>query len=350
MNRHHDGSDGSICDVPGIRVGHATIDDGPTGCTVILAPDRGAVAGVDVRGAAPGTRETDLLRPECSVERVHAILLSGGSAYGLDAATGVMRFLESSGIGYAMRSALVPIVPAAVIYDLGLGDGRVRPDAALGEAACRAATVAAPTEGSVGAGAGATVGKLFGPGGAMKGGIGTASARLESGATIGALVVVNALGDVVGEDGRILAGARDAEGWLATRTRAERSSTGVGSTRAQGAVGENTTIGLVATDLALDKAGATRLAQAAHDGLARATRPAHTAFDGDTFFALSTSAQDGRTWPVPADVTGLAADLVALAIRRAVRAASGRAGVPGLADLAVADRQSDGRAGETRFT
>ncbi len=338
MSKPHQLSDGSICDVPGIRVGHATVEGGPTGCTVILCPDRGAVAGVDVRGAAPGTRETDLLRPECSVERVHAIVLTGGSAYGLDAATGVMQFLEARRIGYAMRSAVVPIVPAAVIYDLGIGDPRIRPDAALGGAACEAASSDAPAEGSVGAGAGATVGKLFGSLSAMKGGIGTASARLESGATLGALVVVNAVGDVVWEDGRVLAGAHDADGWLADRASASGHGAGglIGGT--ESVVGENTTIGLVATDLPLDKAGATRLAQAAHDGLARATRPAHTAFDGDTFIALSTSEQDGRTWPVPAAVTGLAADLMALAIRRAVRAARGLAGVPGLADLAATDR------------
>lgn len=335
MNGHDDATNGSICDVPGIRVGQATIDSGPTGCTVILCPEGGAVAGVDVRGAAPGTRETDLLRPECSVERIHAILLTGGSAYGLDAATGVMRFLESNGIGYAMRSAVVPIVPAAVIYDLGLGDARIRPDSALGEAACVAASPSAPAEGSVGAGAGATVGKLFGPGAAMKGGIGTASARLESGATLGALVVVNAVGDVVGEDGQILAGAHDADGWLAARSALRRPGLPVGTAGGQGAIGENTTIGLVATDLPLDKAGASRLALAAHDGLARAVRPAHTAFDGDTVFALSTSSEDGRVWPVPAAVTSLAADLVALAIRRAVRAAWGLAGVPGLADRAA---------------
>jgi L-aminopeptidase/D-esterase-like protein len=310
-------SDGSICDVPGIRVGQATDVRGPTGCTVILCPDYGAIAGVDVRGAAPGTRETDLLRPECTVERVHAILLTGGSAYGLDAATGVMRYLERNGVGFTMRSAVVPIVPAAVIFDLGLGDPRRRPDAAMGEAACEAASFAAPAEGSVGAGTGATVGKRLGRDGTLKGGIGTASARLDNGAVVGALVVVNAYGDVIGSDGRVLAGARSA----ARPADDER-----------GLAGSNTTIGVVATDLPLDKAGATRLAQAAHDGLARATNPAHTAFDGDTFFALSTAQGEGRTWPVPAAVTGITADLVASAIRRAVRAARGLAGVPGLAD------------------
>jgi L-aminopeptidase/D-esterase-like protein len=331
------GFDGSICDVPGIRVGHATIDDGPTGCTVVLVPDHGAVAGVDVRGAAPGTRETDVLRPECTVEWVHAILLTGGSAYGLDAATGVMRFLEARDIGYPMRAGVVPIVPAAVIFDLGLGNARIRPDAALGEAACLAASTAPPGEGSVGAGAGATIGKLFGPTSAMKGGIGTASAQLASGARVGVLVVVNAVGDVVGEDGSILAGAHDATGWLAGRQRMGRPGGSKSAASGGPVAGENTTIGVVATDLPLDKAGATRLAQVAHDGLARATRPAHTAFDGDTIFALSTAERAGRIWPVPAEATGLAADLVALAIRRAVRAAGGRAGVPGLLDRAKSD-------------
>jgi L-aminopeptidase/D-esterase-like protein len=306
--------DGSICDVPGILVGHATDEVGLTGCTVILC-EAGAIGGVDVRGAAPGTRETDLLRPESTVERVNAILLTGGSAFGLDAAAGIMRFLEERGAGYPVRSTVVPIVPGAVIFDLGLGDFRARPDAAVGLQACQSASAEPPAEGSVGAGTGATVGKIRGLASAMKGGVGTASVRVD-GSTIGALVVVNAVGDVVDENGAVLAGARqDAPDPHDTP-----------------AVGANTTIGVVATDLPLDKAGATRLAQAAHDGLARAVRPAHTAFDGDTFFALSTAHDQARTWPVPTAVSAAAADVVALAIRRAVRLARGRGGVPGLAD------------------
>jgi L-aminopeptidase/D-esterase-like protein len=290
-----------------------------TGCTVVLC-EGGAVGGVDVRGAAPGTRETDLLRPENSVERVHAVLLTGGSAYGLDAAAGVMAYLEARGVGFPVRSAVVPIVPAAVIFDLGIGDARVRPDAEMGRTACEAATVDAPPEGSVGAGTGATVGKLAGPSRASKGGVGTASIRVD-GHIIGALVVVNAVGEVVDEHGRVLCGVRPPTGDAASEDGA--------------APGESTTIGVVATDLLLDKAGATRLAAAAHDGLALAVRPAHTALDGDTFFALSTapdSARAERVWPVPVVVTAAVTDLVALAIRRAVRQARGLGGVPGLLD------------------
>jgi L-aminopeptidase/D-esterase-like protein len=318
---------GSICDVPGIAVGHATDERGITGCTLVRCPREGAVGGVDVRGAAPGTRETDLLRPDSTVERVHAILLTGGSAFGLDAAGGVMRRLEAEGVGFAVRAAVVPIVPAAVIFDLGIGDPRARPDAAMGEAACRVASPDHPAEGSVGAGAGATVGKLSGFDHATKGGIGTASLRIDGGAVIGALVVVNAAGDVLDEHGRVLAGSRGDAGWLDTaRRRSDPADMG----------GSNTTIGVVATDLPLDKAGATRLALAAHDGLARAVFPAHTAFDGDTFFALSTAATGERTWPVPAAVTAAAGEAVALAIRRAVRCATGMGGVPGWMNLPFA--------------
>jgi L-aminopeptidase/D-esterase-like protein len=318
-------SAGSICDVPGILVGHATDERALTGCTVILC-EAGAVGGVDVRGAAPGTRETDLLRPESTVERVNAILLTGGSAFGLDAAAGVMRFLEERGAGFPVRSTVVPIVPGAVIFDLGLGDHRVRPDAAMGLAACRGATAEPPAEGSVGAGTGATVGKSVGLARAMKGGIGTASIRVD-GITVGALVVVNAYGDVVDEAGALLAGAQPVDPAVPSGRASDDGPS----------LGANTTIGVVATDLPLDKAGATRLAQAAHDGLARAVRPAHTAFDGDTFFALSSFPRSAtrdqpRTWPVPAAISAAVADVVALAIRRGVQLAHGRGGVPGLAD------------------
>ena len=316
---------GSICDVPGIRVGHATDLAGPTGCTVILCSGPGAVGGVDVRGAAPGTRETDLLRPESTVERVNAILLTGGSAFGLDAATGVMRFLEGQRVGFAVRSAVVPIVPAAVIFDLGLGDPLTRPNATMGEAACLAASDLPPAEGSVGAGTGATVGKHRGRDHAMKGGLGTASARLPDGGTVAALVVVNAVGDVVDTQGRVLAGARGDDG----RPPEALADRGLPATVDPHLAEANTTIGVIATDLPLDKAGVTRLAQVAHDGLARAVQPAHTAFDGDTFFALSTATSGQRIWPVPAVVTTLAADLVALSIRRAAMTAQSLAGVPG---------------------
>lgn len=315
------GSAGSICDVPGITVGHADDQNAATGCTVVLC-EGGAVGGVDVRGAAPGTRETALLRPENTIERVHAVLLTGGSAFGLNAAAGVMEYLEGRGIGYPVQTGVVPIVPAAVIFDLGIGDQKVRPDAAMGRAACIAATNAAPTEGSVGAGTGATVGKLAGPARATKGGVGTASVQVDS-YTVGALVVVNAVGEVVDEAGQVLAGVRPEAHGLSTD----------GSSITDGPVpGESTTIGVVATDMPLDKAGATRLAQAAHDGLARAVRPAHTAFDGDTFFALSTVVDGVRIWPAPVAVTAAVADVTALAIRRAVLAAQGLDGIPGLAD------------------
>ena len=314
MDHVQPSSDGSICDVPGIAVGHATDERGVTGCTVILC-EAGAVGGVDVRGAAPGTRETDLLRPECTVEQVNAILLCGGSAFGLDAAAGVMRFLEERGSGYKVGTGVVPIVPAAVIFDLGVGDARARPDAAMGLAACVAASTDPPPEGSVGAGTGATFGKSLWPRQALKGGVGTASMRVGE-VTVGALVVLNAVGDVLDESGHVLG----------------RSEAEAASAQVDPPTGVSTTIGVVATDLALDKAGATRLAQAAHDGLARAVRPAHTAFDGDTFFALSTASVSGRTWPVPVPITAAAAEVVATAIRRAARFARGLGGVPGLAD------------------
>lgn len=314
-------SEGSLTDVAGLAVGHWTSDRRPTGCTVVLCP-QGAVAGVDVRGGAPGTRETDLLRPENSVERVHAVLLTGGSAFGLAAADGVVRWLESHGHGLPVGPqdgpwpVRVPIVPAAVLFDLWVGDPRVRPGAEDGFAACEAATTAAPAEGSVGAGAGATVGKLFGIGRAMRGGIGTASLRA-GGLTVGALVAVNALGDVLGADGSVLAGARTADGdegrpgSTAALVRGERASRPMR--------GEATTIGVVATDAVLSKAQATQLASLAHHGLSRCVSPL-TPHDGDALFALAT----GRSAEA-VDLTllgTLAAEAVSTAIRRAVRAAT----------------------------
>jgi L-aminopeptidase/D-esterase-like protein len=308
-------TDGAITDVPGIRVGHAHDRRGRTGCTVVLCNGEGAVTGVDVRGAAPGTRETDLLAPGNLVERAHAVVLTGGSVFGLDSACGVVRFLEERDIGFATASARVPIVPAAVIFDLGVGSALARPDAAMGYRACEQARGGRVEEGRVGAGAGATVGKLAGPLLASPGGIGTASRSLPEGATIGALVVVNAFGDVVDpRTGRIIAGARLAErrGWLDS-SRAIREGA---LARAVNAAIENTTLAVVATDAALTKAQAQKVAAMAHDGFARAIRPAHTMFDGDTIFALSTGQR-------PVDVTSVgavAAELVALAIVRAVRA------------------------------
>jgi L-aminopeptidase/D-esterase-like protein len=304
---------GALTDVAGLRVGHWTDLEAGTGCTVVLC-EPAAVAGVDVRGAAPGTRETDLLRPGTLVDHVHAILLTGGSAFGLDAAGGVVRFLEERGAGLATGAGPVPIVPAAVLFDLALGRADRRPDAAAGYAACLAAgpTVA---EGSVGAGTGATVAKLNGAAGALKGGIGTASRRLPDGTVVGALVAVNAVGSVVDPaTGALVAGPR-AVGVAATTPLA----------------GTNTTLGIVATSAALDVAGANRLASLAHDGVALAIRPAHTHYDGDAIFvlALPTSAEK------KSDMLALGAaavEAVAEAVLRGVRAARGLHGIPGLAD------------------
>ena len=320
-------SHGSICDVAGLSVGHCTDARRPTGCTVVLC-EQGAVCGVDVRGAAPGTRETDLLDPVNLVDKVHAVLLTGGSAFGLDAAGGVMRWLDERGHGHPIGSVRVPIVPAAVLFDLGLGDARIRPDADAGYAACAAACRDAPAEGSVGAGAGATVGKLFGAVRAMKGGIGSAALTVH-GIRVAALVAVNAVGDVIDPaSGRVVAGARTLDGRAC-----------VGSTRALLAgdlprllqPGTATTIGVVATDAVLTKAQASKLAQMSHDGLARCISPVHTLLDGDTMFALATGAA-GRG----ADLTwlgALAAEATTRAVLRAVRAARGLPGLPSADEL-----------------
>jgi L-aminopeptidase/D-esterase-like protein len=314
------GTAGAITDVAGLRVGHFTDMRRPTGCTVVLA-EGGAVCGVDVRGAAPGTRETDLLDPVNAIERVHAIVLAGGSAFGLDAASGVVAWLEERGIGHPVGPARVPIVPAAILFDLWVGDPGIRPDARAGRAACEAATDVPPAEGSVGAGAGATVGKLWGIGRAMKGGIGTASVRI-GGATVGALVAVNAIGDVIDPStGRPIAGARDADGTRRVGTTARLLA---GDLPPVLQAGGATTIGLVATDAALTKAECRRLAQSAHDGLARTIDPVHTTFDGDTLFALSTGRSPVRVHPVALGAAAAAA--TAIAVLRAVRAARGLSG------------------------
>ncbi len=323
------GPDG-LTDVAGIRVGHFTDSRRPTGCTVVLAPDDGAVCGVDVRGGAPGTRETDLLNPVETVQRVHAVVLAGGSAFGLDTAGGVMRYLEEKGVGFPAGVAKVPIVPAAILFDLGVGDPKIRPDAAAGYEAARNAGSGPVAEGSVGAGAGATVGKVFGPQAAMKGGLGTAALRVPPDVVVAALVVVNALGDVVDPaSGRLLAGARTPDG---------RGLRGTVDALVSGArpgpplPGRNTSIGAVATNVALTKAEATKVAQMAHDGLARAIRPVHTPWDGDTLFALSTGAV---RLDAPALLVGtLAAEAVARAVVRAVMKAKGLPGLPSASDLA----------------
>jgi L-aminopeptidase/D-esterase-like protein len=319
--------------VPGIAVGHAAIDGRPSGCTVVLCPDTtsGTVGGVVVRGGAPGTRETDLLRPENLVARVHAVLLTGGSAFGLDAAGGVMRWLEEQGRGLPVGPVRVPIVPAAVLFDLWLGDARLRPDAATGYAACLAASSDAPVQGNQGAGLGATVGKFFGISRASKGGIGTASLRLGA-VTVGALVAVNAIGDVLDERGEVLAGALD-EHRLRLAGVTHSLLRGVASPSAmRGMAGTATTIGVVATDALLDKAGATQLAALAHHGLSRAISPV-TVNDGDTLFALATGS--AGTAGDLSTLGAMAAEAVSRAIRNAVIAAAGSA-APLLAALPAA--------------
>lgn len=327
----------AITDVRGIQVGHFTDPRRPTGCSVVLASNpegQGAAGGVDVRGAAPGTRETDLLDPANLVDQVHAVLLSGGSAWGLEAAGGVMRWLEEHGRGLAVGSdpgQCVPIVPAAVLFDLHVGDARIRPDASAGYAACVAARGEPPAQGNVGAGAGATVGKLFGMAHAMKSGIGSASVRVGD-VTVGALVAVNALGDVVDpESGALVAGARSDDGrTLRGSTQAALAGVAPLSILA----GSNTTIGVIATDAPLSKARAQRLAGAGHDGLARAIHPVHTLSDGDTLFALATGHAPALDFNV---LCIMASTAVARACANAARAAQGmRIGalwLPSVADL-----------------
>ena len=308
---------GSITNVAGIEVGHFTDTRRPTGCSVVIARE-GAVAGVDVRGAAPGTRETDLLDPTHLVEQVHAIMLAGGSAWGLDAASGAMRWLEEHGIGLNVGVGLVPLVPAAVLFDLHLGDSRIRPDAAAGYAACQAASNERPKEGNVGAGAGASVGKLFGPQFSMKSGIGSSAVRLGA-VTVGALVACNAVGDVIDPaTGQPIAGARTSDG------RALRNSATAllnGEPPHPLLAGRNTTIGVIATDAPLTKAQARRLAVSAHDGLARTINPVHTMTDGDTLFVLATG--KAGTSPGMVVLQTMAAEAVARATLRAALTAQG---------------------------
>ena len=299
----------TITAVPGIRVGLAQNDEALTGCTVILCED-GAVGGVDQRGGAPGTRETDLLRPLHHVEKVHGVLLTGGSAFGLDAAGGVMRYLEERGVGFDVGVARVPIVPAAVIFDLAIGRADVRPDATLAYQACLNATTDPVAEGSVGAGTGATVGKILGMQNATKSGVGSACVEIGEGLFVGAIAVVNALGDVIDpRNGEIIAGARSEDGFADTLKVMQKFQA------LSLASADNTVIGVVATNAKLSKEEANKVAQMAQDGLARAVRPAHTMYDGDTIFALSTG-------ELKADVNligAFAAEVFAEAIVRAVR-------------------------------
>jgi len=325
----------SITDVPGIRVGQAQDAAALTGCTVVLV-EKGAVGGIDQRGGAPGTRETDLLRPMHAVQKVHAILLSGGSAFGLEAAGGVMRFLEERKVGVNTGVVKVPIVPAAILYDLGIGDPKVRPDAAMGYQACLNASEDRPTEGNAGAGTGATAGKILGIRQATKTGIGTASTEIGGGVIVGAIVAVNPFTDVVDPtSGKILAGtrplsigmgAKKEEGFV-NSLEFMRSITGRNILRLASL--SNTVIGVVATNARLNKDEANKVAQMAQDGLARTIRPAHTMFDGDTLFTLAT----GEKWADVNAVGAFAVEMVALAIVNGVKAAEAAGGLPAWRDL-----------------
>jgi len=326
----------AITDIPGIEVGQAQDDEALTGCTVILCR-KGAVGGVDVRGSAPGTRETDLLNPINLVDKVHAVVLAGGSAFGLDAASGVMKYLAEQKIGYGFGGNRVPIVPAAILYDLGLGKSARHPDPDMGYAAASTASAGPVAEGNVGAGTGATVGKIFGMAGAMKSGLGTASLPIGGGVIVGAIVAVSAFGDVLDPaTGQIIAGARPAkigpvklggEGLFANTLKV--MNTPAGRTILRLATGGNTVIGVVATNARFDKAQATKIAQMAQDGLARTIRPAHTMLDGDTVFALAT----GQKKADVSIVGAYAAEVLAQAMVRAVKAAQPAGGLPAVSNM-----------------
>jgi L-aminopeptidase/D-esterase-like protein len=323
----------AITDVPGIEVGQAQDDEALTGCTVILCR-KGAVGGVDVRGSAPGTRETDLLNPINLVDKVHAVVLAGGSAFGLDAASGVMKYLAEQKIGYGLGAARIPIVPAAILFDLGLGKSVRHPDPEMGYIAVTAVQEGPVAEGNVGAGTGATIGKIFGMAGAMKSGLGSASMEIGGGVVVGAIVAVNAFGDVLDPaTGQIIAGARPAKlgpvivgGVSQFADTLKVMQTFTGRTILSMATGGNTVIAVVATNAKFDKAQATKVAQMAHDGLARVVRPAHTMLDGDTIFALATGQRKANVSIVGA----FAAETLAQAIIRAVKAATPAGGLPAI--------------------
>jgi L-aminopeptidase/D-esterase-like protein len=319
---------GSITDVDGIKVGHYTLKARPTGCTVILC-EAGATAGVDVRGSAPGTRETDLLNPINMVQQVQGVILSGGSAYGLDTAGGVMRYLEEHGLGFKIGNlGVVPIVPAAILMDLGVGGFKIRPNADSGYQACIAASANPVQQGNVGAGAGATVGKMFGPRFAMKAGVGSASIKVgDTGIVVGAIVAVNAVGDVVNpKTGQIVAGARaEDKGFRNAMAEVMRGYRVVLPPTA------NTTIGVVATNVALEKVQVAKVAQMAHDGYARAINPVHTPADGDTIFALATGTSNVKA--NHGMIGALAAEAMAQAIVRAATQAESITGFPAWRDV-----------------
>lgn len=318
---------GSITDVPGVKVGNVHDEKAITGCTALLF-EQGATGGVDVRGSAPGTRETDLLNPINLVEKIHGICLSGGSAFGLDAAAGVMQYLEEQGIGLDVGVAKVPIVPAAVLFDLAIGDPKVRPDKQMGYRAAAAASSEQFAIGNSGAGYGATVGKLAGAELCMKGGLGTASLRLDNGVVIGAIVAVNAVGDIRDpETGKIIAGPYDRK----TGTIHDSNSLLMKSYQSAIKPGTNTTIGVVAVNADLSKTEAAKVAQMAHDGFARTIYPSHTMYDGDTIF---TAAVGGIKVPVDV-IGGVAAKVMEMAVLDAVRAAKSIAGVVSYQELSA---------------
>jgi L-aminopeptidase/D-esterase-like protein len=315
--------------VAGLKVGHHTLSERPTGCTVILVDGEGAVGGVSQRGGAPGTRETDLLDPGNMVDKVNAVVLAGGSAFGLDAATGTVRWLEEHNIGWDVRIAKVPIVPAAILFDLPVGGNpKIRPTADCGYRAAEGASTAPVAEGTLGAGAGATVGKSGGPNRSMKAGLGSYSVTLPSGLTVGAIVAVNAVGDIIDPDtGKVVAGVRNPDGTFADARTLLRS----GQTGPRPRAAENTTIGLVATNARLTKAQVSRMALMADDGFARAIFPSHTMGDGDTVFSLATG-----QWAGDVDITqigALAADVMARAIVRGATEATGIPNLPAARDL-----------------
>ena len=319
----------TITAVDRIKVGSITLAERPTGCTVILVDGDGAVGGVSQRGGSPGTRETDLLDPSNMVDKVNAIVLAGGSAFGLDAATGTVRWLEEHGIGWDVRIAKVPIVPSAILFDLPIGNNpKVRPTADCGYRAAAEATSASVKEGTVGAGAGATVGKSAGGGRSMKAGLGSWEISLPNGLKVGAIVAVNAVGDIIDPDtGKVVAGVRNPDGSLADARMLLRS----GGPREQPRPGANTTIGVVATNAKLTKAQVHRMALMADDGFARAIFPSHTMGDGDTVFSLATG-----TWSGEIDLTqigALAADVMSRAIVRAATEATGLPNIPAARDL-----------------
>ena len=315
----------AITDVPGIKVGHSQDLKAGTGCTVIIC-EKGAVGGIDVRGGAPGTRETDLLNPINLVDKIHAIYLGGGSAFGLDGASGVMKYLEEKDIGFDVGVTKVPIVPGAVLFDLAVGDYRVRPDAQRGYEACLNASEAEVRQGNVGAGTGATVGKLFGGFRCMKSGLGTASFKSQE-LIVGALVAVNCLGDVIDpETGKIIAGVltEDRKGFAHTMSFLRNFPQ-----KTQDNFSKNTTIGVIATNAKLTKAGATKVAMMAQDGYARTISPAHTMFDGDTIFCMASGEVEAG-----ANVVGaLAAEVMARAIVKAVKNAESLYGLLCYKDL-----------------